>query len=142
MDDRSHSSYFRWVRRVGKSCYQARPWYNNTHVNLGVHETQEAANWAIRKWIKSRHKWRPDNVLPKYVYRDCEGKYLSRKLFGSKKVIFGPFPTPEEADQAMRFYLAEVYGEHDYLAAAYPEEVIPRFEPMSISGIASANLDS
>jgi hypothetical protein len=62
----------KWVRRLTKSTsdeirWQARPWFGNRHVNLGVYDTKSEATAVIGRWIASGGKWRPEHLLPQWV---------------------------------------------------------------------------
>lgn len=79
----------KWVRRLTKSTsdeirWQARPWFENRHVNLGVYDTKSEATAVISRWIASGGKWRPEHLLPQWV---C---VASEVLGGSENVDADP----------------------------------------------------
>lgn len=114
------------VRRVW-NLWQARPWYNRKHVNLGVYESESAARQAIARWERMRianPAWRPEHLLPRFV-KKIGGKFWARRLASprhSQRIALGPFDTAEKADAAIRKKLKEILGEFGY-AWLYRDEL-------------------
>jgi hypothetical protein len=133
------------MRRINKK-YQARVWPGSRDrlygsINLGLYETEAAAQAAIREWVKAGcHPARglPPGILPKWVTRGPGGlrwserrireweengrKYWTRLRFLGLKLDAGPFRTAEEAFEAADVAAKAVLKPYGKL----PPGVVPR----------------
>lgn len=113
---RNRTSDYKFVRRRAKKFHGLFYAVNPANgfgewINLGLYPTQEAAAQAVRDFLKTGR--RPSHLLPKYVRKTAEGKYVGvvrLRKNGPLTIATQPFDNPDSAHAAIRQKLCDAFG--------------------------------
>lgn len=109
------TSTYKYVRRVRGGRFQARVYQRNLAsghaewLNLGLYSSEWDAWRAVREFVQTGR--RPAHLLPKFIRRTAEGKYIGVvRLSGCKPIAIDPRETPEDANAALRAKIWQMFG--------------------------------